>query len=299
MFMEKLPGKVVSATAFVRNFGAYARNAGSEPIHILNHGRPAWSLIATDHLNRLAKGGAGGSEQDRIALAMILDTISTQVIMTDADLNIVRLNSAARHGLMVGDDDVQGVPLGSIIAHPRYQFVLRAVERVNQTGVNEILDLDLPDHPPRSFKIKIEHYTDGVAIFFDETTAQTLVRDRYAAADAYEELMDALPGLARGVINARGVITAPSVALAQLVQTDRAKIAGMRLSSLFHTTVRSNVADAIETMLNDNVPFTMAASLQAGGIETMPVTLSMSPNPAHGRNDGAIFLLHRESGGGD
>ncbi|HEX7821508.1 MAG TPA: hypothetical protein VF463_12940 [Sphingobium sp.] len=296
MFMEKLPGKIVSATAFVRNFGAYARNAGSEPIHILNHGRPAWSLISTDYLDRLSKSGAGGDEHDRLALAMILDTITTRVIMTDGDLHVVRLNPAARHALMIGDGDVHDVPLASLLPDPRYQFVLRAVERVNQTGLSETLDLDTPELPTRTFHIKIERYANGIAIFSDETTAQTLVRDRYAVADAYEALVDALPGLARGTINARGVITAPSVALGHLVQTDPAKIMGMRLSSLFHAAVRSDVADAIETMLNDRIPFTMPASLQAGGIETTPVTLSASPHPANGRNDGAIFLLQKDAG---
>lgn len=294
MFMEKLPGKIVSATAFVRNFGAYARDSGSEPIHILNHGRPAWSLITTDYLNRLAKAGAGGSDQERAALAMVLDSIPTRVIMTDTDLHVVRINPAARHGLLIGDGDAHGVPLSSLLPNPRYGFILRAVERVNQTGVSETLDLDTPAPPMRTYHIKIERYADGVAIFADETTAQTLVRDRYAMADAYEGLMDALPGLARGTINARGVITTPSVALARLVQTEPAKIAGMRLSSLFHTTVRSEVADAIEKMLNDQTSFAMSASLQAGGIETTAVTFSASPHPSHGRNDGAIFLIQQD-----
>ncbi|MCE7797945.1 PAS domain-containing protein [Sphingobium sufflavum] len=294
MFLERLPGKVVSATAFVRNFGAYARNAGSEPIHILNHGRPAWSLITTDYLNRLAKAGAGGSEQDRVALAMILDTIPTLVIMTDGDLQIVRINSAARHALRVGDEDVHGTSLSSLIADQRYQFVLRAVERVGQTGITETLDVDTVNAPPRTYHVKVERHAEGVAIFADETTAQTLVRDRYAVADAYEDLMDALPGLARGTINARGVIATASQALADLVQTDPVKIAGMRLSSLFHTSVRTDVADAIEKMLNDRIPFTIPAKLQAGGIETMAVMLSAAPHPAHGKHDGAIFLLQKQ-----
>ncbi len=294
MVMEKLPGKVVSATAFVRNFGAYARNAGSEPIHILNHGRPAWSLIATDYLNRLAKGGAGGTDPDRAAFTMVLDTISTRVVMTDTDLHIVRINAAARHTLMLGDDEVIGMPLASLLTNQRYQFILRAVERVNQTGISETIDVDTQQQPSRSYHMKIERYAEGVAIFSEDMTAQTLVRDRYAVADAYEELMDGLPGLARGSINARGIIISPSSGLAQMAQTERGKIVGMRLSSLFHTTVRSEVADAIENMLNNRAAFTMEANLQTGGIKTLPVILSVTPNPIHGHQDGAIFLIRSD-----
>ncbi|HEX7857136.1 MAG TPA: PAS domain-containing protein [Sphingobium sp.] len=297
MFPEKLTGKVVSATAFVRNFGAYARTAGSEPIHILNHGRPAWSLIATDHLARLSDARSGGHEHDhdRLALSVVLDTITTKVIMLDADLRIIRVNPSARHAMMVDDDDIRGVPLGTIMSDIRYQFILRAIERVRDTGVSETFEVDTVSGPPRTYNVKVEMFASGIVMFADETTAQTLVRDRLNVAHVYEALMDALPGLARGTINARGVITAASPALAELVQTDPGRIVGMRLSSLFHTSVRTAVADSIETLLDDRTGFTMTAVLQAGGTETTSVMLSASPNPTHGRDDGAIFLLQKSA----
>ena len=296
MSPDKLSGKVVSATAFVRNFGAYARTAGSEPIHILNHGRPAWSLIATDHLARLADSRMGTpGDHDKQILSMILNTISTSVIMTDADLRVERVNHAARHGLLIHDADVYGKPLNDIIREPRYQFILRAVERVRDTGVSETLEVDTERAPHRTFQVKIERFGDGLAIFSEETTAQTLVRERHEAANAYETLMDALPGLARGAINPRGIISSASPALADLVQSDTGRIIGMRLSSLFHTTMRTAVTDAIEALLDDRKPFTMDARLQAGGTDTTSVTLSVSATGAHGRENGAIFLLQKRT----
>lgn len=295
MFPDKLSGKVVSATAFVRNFGAYARTAGSEPIHILNHGRPAWSLISTDHLARLADARTGVSEggHDRLALAMVLDTISTLVVMTDLDFRILRINPAARHAMLVDDDDIRGSSLSSLVSDLRYQFVLRAAERVRDTGVSETFELDTVSTPIRTFHVKVERFADGLVMFADETTAQTLVRERHDVANAYEVLMDALPGLARGVVNARGVISFASPALADLVQTEQSRIVGMRLASLFHTSVRTAISDAIEGLLDDKAPFTMPAILQGGGTDTTPVTVSASPHSAHGREDGAVFLLQK------
>ncbi|MET0364013.1 MAG: PAS domain-containing protein [Sphingobium sp.] len=294
---ENLPGKVVSATAFVRNFGAYARTAGSEPIHILNHGRPAWSLIATDYLARLsdARLPASESDEDKVALSMVLDTIPTLVIMVDGDLRIVRVNQAARHALSIHDADVRGVILGQILSDARYQFVLRTVERVRDTGISETLEIDTVTGPQRTFHVKVEWFADGLAIFSDETTAQKLVRARYDVANTYEVLMDALPGLARGTINPRAIITGSSPALANLVQTDPDRIIGMRLASLFHTSVRTAVADAIEGLLDDKTPFTMEAMLQADGTETTAVTLSASPRAGNGRDDSAIFLLQKRA----
>ncbi|MFT3966137.1 MAG: PAS domain-containing protein [Sphingobium sp.] len=297
MLPDKLAGKVVSATAFVRNFGAYARTAGSEPIHILNHGRPAWSLIATDYLTRLAetRGGSPEGDQDRLALSMILDTIPTLIVMTDPELRVIRINHSARHSLKIHDAGISGTPLSSLLPDARYQFVLRALERVQNTGVSETFEVDTANPPQRTFHVKVERFSDGLLIFADETTTQMLARERHDVANAYEMLMDALPGLARGVINPRGVITASSSALADLVQSDPGRIVGMRLSSLFHTSVRTAVTDAIDALLDDKIPFTMDALLQAGGTETTPVTLSASANPTYGREDGAIFLLQKRS----
>ncbi|HEX7873856.1 MAG TPA: PAS domain-containing protein [Sphingobium sp.] len=254
-------------------------------------------MIATDYLARLSdpRGAASESGEDKMALSLVLDAIPTQVIMVDRDLRVARINQAARHGLQIHDADIHGTPLGQIVSDMRYRFILRAVERVRDTGISETLEVDTPNSPPRSFHIKIEWFADGLAIFSDETTAQTLVRARHDVADTYETLMDALPGLARGAINPRAVITASSRALADLVQTDPDRIVGMRLSSLFHTSARTAVADAIEALLDDKTPFTMEAMLQADGTQTTPVTLSASANPTHGREDGAIFLLQKRA----
>lgn len=297
MLPEKLQGKVVSATAFVRNFGAYARNAGAEPIHILNHGRPAWSLVTTEQLERLAEAQSGpsGSESDRLTLNKVLESIHTSVIVVDRQLRIVRINSLGRKGLNVENEDAIGVPLARLLTDQRFSFILRAVERVRDTGINEELDVDTFTVPVHSYHMKIEQFPEGIAILSEDVTAQALARERYSAASIYEELMDALPGLARGTINARSVIVSASTALSHLVQTDADRIVGMRLTSLFHATVRGEVTDAVEALLADRKPFTLDTSLQTGGMNTMAVTLSATPNPLHGNDDGAIFLLQKQA----
>lgn len=296
MVPENLSGKVVSATAFVRNFGAYARTAGAEPIHILNHGRPAWSLIATEQLVRLSDTRAGGGEgqQDRMTLNMVMDTISTRVIVMDASLIVQRMNIAARHSVLLGEDEVRGVPLEQILDDPAYQFVLRAAERVRDTGDSETFELDTAAPPPRTFRVHLERFGDGLVMFSDDITAQTQVRQRHAISGAYEELMDALPGLARGTINARGIIRSASPALAQLVQSEPDRIVGMRLASLFHTAERAEVSDAIEELLSERKPFTLSSRLQAGGMTTTPVALSAAPCAVPARDGDAVFLLQRQ-----
>jgi PAS domain-containing protein len=244
---------------------------------------------------RLADAGTGGpgGAQDRMALAMVMDTIDTQVIMTDADLNIVRMNIAARHAMLVSEEDARGMPLDRALVDPSFHFILRAVERVRETGVSENFELDTMAPPLRTFRVQVECFGEGMVIFAHDITAQTQVRQRHAIASAYEELMDALPGLARGTINARGIISSASPALAELVQTDPGRITGMRIASLFHTSERGAVSDAVERLLGERRAFTMETSLQTGGMTTAPVMLSAVPSSVHARDEDATFLLQR------
>lgn len=168
---------------------------------------------------------------------------------------------------------------------------------MRDTGVSETFELDTIASPMRTFRLRVERFGEGLVIFCDDISARTQVRQRHAIASAYEELMDALPGLARGTINARGIIRTASPALAALVQTDPARIVGMRIASLFHTSERTAVGDAIEALLSERRPFTIASRLQTGGMATAPVVLSAVPCPVQARDEDATFLLQtREAG---
>ncbi len=287
------PGKTVSATVFVRNFGEYARTAAAEPIHILNHGRPAWTLVSTDYLSRVGRNGAGGKDDRVLACSMVLDALTTQVIFTDAELTVTGTNPAARHALGTTGEEAHGSPLARLMADARHALVLRAAERVRDTGIAESLDIDMQTVPLRTFKVRIEANGGGFVLLTDETTAATLVRERHVMADAYESMMDALPGFARGAINARGNLVSASTGLATLMTADPARMVNVRLSSLFHAADRVAVADAIDKVLSDRCVVTIQAALQAGGTDAVPVTLSVSPYAPHGHDNGAFFLIQR------
>jgi PAS domain-containing protein len=290
-----LPGQVVSATSFVRNFASYARSALGEPVHILNHGQVGLSLIATDLFMRFSNSPSGGPDDDRMRAKfdIVLDAVPTLVILTDDRGDVFRVNPAARRYLQVSDEETHGKPLSQLLADPRQQLIARALERVRETGIAESFEVDLSEQPAITFRVTVTRFPGGFAVFADEIAQRLAIRELEARALAYETLIDRLPKLARGTINVRGVVTDASPALAELIQSDESRIVGIRFAGLFDASSRSRITDAVEALLTGGRSFSMPAALLGRGSETMPVFVSAAPLVTHDKGVAAVFMLEQ------
>ncbi|WP_336966193.1 PAS domain-containing protein [Sphingobium aquiterrae] len=288
-----LPGQVVSATSFVRNFASYARSALGSPVHILNHGQVGLSLIATDLFLRYSAARPGSDDEGRMAakLDIVLDVVPTLVVITDDRGDIVRVNPAARRYLQLSAEAVQGIALSEILSDQSGHLVTRALERVRDTGMAEVFEIDLTEQRVNTFRVTVTRFPGGFAVLADEIAHRLAVRELEARAMAYETLIDGLPDMARGTINIRGMVTAASPALAALVQADESRIVGLRFAALFDAASRSDITDAVETLLTGGRPFAMSADLLGRGARTTPVCVSAAPLVTHDKGSGAIFLL--------
>lgn len=293
-----LPGQVVSATSFVRNFAAYARSALGEPVHILNHGQVGLSLVATDMFLRSSANRSGVADVDRLAakLDIVLDAVPTLVVITDDNGDIVRVNPAARRYLQLSDQEVRGVPFSQFLSDQNRHLITRALGRVGDTGMAEVFEVDLAAQPVNIFRVTVTRFPGGFAVFADEIAHRLAVRELEARAMAYETLIDELPDVARGTINIRGMVTQASPALAELVEADESRIVGLRFAALFDAASRSDITDAVETLLTDGRPFAMPADLLGRGARTTPVFVSAAPLVTHDRGSGAIFMLGKSGG---
>ncbi|HEX7855863.1 MAG TPA: hypothetical protein VF503_19430 [Sphingobium sp.] len=283
-----MSGQIVSASAFVRNFGAYSRTAASEPVHILHHGKAVLSLIATEHLRRLSNSRTGYLSKDRASLELVIDGMSVHVVITDPDLNVLCINPAARHACGIDSDRVN-VPLSSLLGPP-FEFILRAAERVRDSGMTETLEADTLTQPVQTFRVKIENVAGGVSIVSEEITAQSVAREQHEAVVAYDKLIDSLPGLARGTINHRGLISSTSSRLAEMIQSDTDRLVGTRLSAIFDVSARSKVTDAVEALLSDQKDFSFPTLLHTASAGKVPVVITAVSRQSR-RGQAGVFLL--------
>lgn len=292
--MDDIPsGQIVTATDLVRHFAAHSRRALNEPVHIMNHGNVSLSLISTELFRQLNRDQMHVPEGSNLAakLDVLLDLIPTQVILVDQDLKLLRINLAARRRIEVSQEEVRGLPLPQILKEFTHHFSMRRLERVRDTGVFEEFELSPPNQSSLVYKVRIMPLFKGFVLLADEITDKVTLREQDARATAYENLIDSLPGLARGNFNIRGVVTEMSSTLAAHIHLDESRIIGVRFAALFDTSNRGAVSDAIEALLISGKPFRLMAKLLGSDIQNGTVWVSAVPlNPADGQT-GGVFLI--------
>lgn len=286
------PGQVVTATALIRHFAVHSRQAMTEPVHIMNHGHVGLTLIATDLFHRLAgdQPATSGPDQDA-QLEILLDMIPTQVLLTDRDLKPVRVNLAARRRLGISEKHVGKLFLSQMLESSDAHFLLRALERVHDTGVPETFEHNVAGPPPLVCRVQAAAFPGGFIVLVDEIADRVTLRAQDARIAAYEDLIDGLPGLARGAFNVRSVITDISPALAALVGTQKGRLAGTRFATLFDASARGAINDAVEELLTHGTPFGMRARLLGGHGESQLVQVKAVPLlSASGQTEG-VFMI--------
>ena len=291
------PGHIVTATALIRHFAAHSRQAMNEPVHIMNHGHVGLTLISAELFLRLSGGQQRAAEPDHTAaqLDVLLDMIPTLVILTGQDMKVTRLNLAARQQLEVSEQEVRGVPLTQVLTGTYSHFLLRALERVRDTGVPEAFELDAIGAQPLVYQVQVAAFPGGFAVIAEKIIDRVTLRARDARVAAYENLIDSLPGLARGAFNVRGVVTDMSPALAELVGTEESRILGVRFAALFDAPNRGAIGDAMEGLLTAGKPFGMAAGLVGGnggnGAGSNAVWVDAAPLLSSDGQAGGVFLI--------
>ncbi|WP_150291486.1 PAS domain-containing protein [Sphingobium estronivorans] len=292
--LDDIPsGQIVTATALIRHFATHSRHALSEPVHIMNHGHISLSLISTELFVQLSNGQRTTLDIDDNAasLDLLLDLIATKVILVDRALNLVRINLAARKRLEVSEHEARNKPLSQLLVGPDYYFVLRALERVRDTGVAEEFELSPFGRQSWLYRVQIMPFRGGFALLADEITDRVTLRDQDARTAAYEYLIDGLPSLARGAFNLRGCVTHVSPALAQLMGTDENRILGVRFGTLFDVASRGTIGDAMENLLTSGTPFGMTAGFVGGDAGSEPIWINAAPLRTADGQTGGVFLI--------
>ncbi|KXU31755.1 hypothetical protein A0J57_17395 [Sphingobium sp. 22B] len=287
------PGQVVTATALIRHFAVHSRQAMGEPIHIMNHGHVGLTLLATDLFQRLASGRkcSSGPDHPETQLDILLDMIPTQVILTDRDLKLSRINLAARRRFGVSEKQVLGVPLAQMLAGSDSHSLLRALERVRDTGIPEAFEQNAAGPPPLVHRVQAAAFPGGFAVLADEIADRVTLRAQDARIAAYEDLIDRLPGLARGTFNVRAIVTDISPALAELVGTEKSRVVGTRFATLFGASNRGTISDAVEELLTVGKPFGMAAALVGGRPDGQTVWVNAAPLLSADGQAGGVFMM--------
>ncbi|MDB5701335.1 MAG: hypothetical protein JWL66_1534 [Sphingomonadales bacterium] len=283
-------GELATATNFVRHFGHYAASSLSKPVYIAQHGRVGWALLSAAEMTRLSGADVAPTSQDA-RFDMLLDSISTIVLLVDTDLGITRMNAAARRHFQLPEVGANPMSLTALLHEYKRTFIAEACSRVLNSGDVETFDLESARYPGRMLHFRLTPFPGGLAMTADVVTQATQSRLVLSAAAASDAAIDATPNLGRGRVDIRGTIIGVNANLISLAQSTGEKITGLKLAALFNQRSRDLVRDAIDDLLGHGNAFSIEAEMLNGVAGPTRVTVGAGAERDGGAITGAAFIV--------
>jgi PAS domain-containing protein len=283
-------GELATATDFVRHFGHYAASSRNKPVYIAQHGRVGWALLSAAQMTRLSETEGEATGQDA-RFDILLDSLSTIVVIVDTDLQITRMNCAGRRHFQVPEIGPNPVSFWTLLNEHKRAFIGQVCTRVLNSGDPETFEIDSARYPGRTLQFQIMPFPSGLAILADVVTQATRSRQLSSAAAASDMAIDAATSLGRGRVDVRGTITHVNDNLTALAQSTAEKITGLRLSALFEQGSRNMVRDAMDDLLSSGNSFTTDALMLNGTAAPVRVTIGAGAERDGASIAGAAFIV--------
>lgn len=283
-------GELATATNFVRHFGHYAASSLTKPVYIAQHGRIGWALLSAAEMTRLSGSDGEPNSQDA-RFDILLDGISTIVLLVDADLRITRMNFAGRRHFQIAEVSATPVSLMTLLHDNKRTFIGEVCLRVLNSGDTETFDIDSARFPGRTLRFQIMSFPAGLAILADDVTQAAQVRMASSAAVATDAAMDAMTVLGRGRVDIRGTISQVNDNLTALAESSADKVMGLKLSALFEQVSRTRVRDAMDGLLESGQPFSIEAAMLNSSSKAVPVTVGAGAERDGASITGATFIV--------
>lgn len=283
-------GETATATDFVRHFGHYAASSQAKPIYIAQHGRVGWALLSAAQMTRLSESDSKTLACD-VRFDILLDSISTIVLLLDESLRITRFNSAARRYFGIAG------PVGSLLTLPKLidgdhpTFIAETCTRVLTSGDTETFDIESERYPGKTLRFQVISFPAGLMVLADSVTQATRMRKLSAASAASDMAIDAAAMLGRGRVDVRGTIITVNERLTCLAQSAPDKMIGLKLPALFGQGSRNGIRDALERLLTNGEAFSIEASVLNRKGDSLPVTMGVGPERDGGSITGAAFVI--------
>lgn len=283
-------GELATATNFVRHFGHYAASSLSKPVYIAQHGRIGWALLSAAEMTRLS-GSEGEANPQDARFEILLDGISTIVMLVDTEFRITRMNFACRRHFQIAEVSASPISLIALLDENKRSFIGDVCARVLNSGDTETFDIDSVRFPGRTMHFQIMPFPAGLAILVDDVTQATQTRMASSAAAAADAAMDAMMLLGRGRVDIRGTISQVNSNLTALAESSAEKMTGLKLSALFEQASRTSVRDAMDELLEGGQPFSIEAAMLNSSSKVVPVTVGAGAERDGGSITGAAFIV--------
>lgn len=281
------PTQIVTASALVRNFGAWQDRAMTSPVYILKRGRARLVMMAADLIEQL---GASARPADEWAEERqpLLDAMREVVILLDADRVVRFANNAA-----VGCFSAEGLgePIERMLPPDIDGFLVDIIGRVQRSGLREHVEVTLGDAGTRHLSIAIVPLAGGVGLIGHDVSVLHELATANAALSAVDSALAVLDDVAKVRINLRGYLVRPTRSFARMTGLSMEALSSIRFISTIDIGSRAATADAIEQVIANRKPMRVEASLMVNGAPSRPVSIGISPLLAGPSIEGVQAML--------
>ena len=279
-----------TSTELVRSLQTIKQQLQVAPIQITSHGRDEFVVISQNHFNHLKALSNAGTEHVEAKLKLVLDTITSHIIILDNDLKIRRANKAFCDFFGHIEQEIVGQPIDILPRTANDSFLAIRARWVLDSGKAESFEIPSSHRPGRILQVHLRPWPQGVALFLSDKTDSSHLNALMLRDLAHEASLAAAGGIGSFTLKPDGEITLASEGLAKMLATTRAALRGTSIRTLLGTECVQEVKERLKG--SGSEPQIVPITYLKGGEEFAHGILSMAPfaNQAFERRIAATII---------
>lgn len=282
------PTHIVTASALVRNFGAWQDRAMTAPVYILKRGRARLVMLAADLIEQLGTSSRPPADEWAGERQPLLDAMREVVILLDPERRVRFANNAAMGWFSAGG---VGDPIERLLPPGLSGFMTDLISRVERSGLRDHVEISLDESGSRQLAMTIAPLAQGVALIGHDVSTSNELSRANAALSAVDTSLAMLDNAAKVRINLRGYLVRPTLSLASMTGLSVEALSAIRFVDVVDSASRDATASAIEQVIDTQVPMRVEAALMVKGAPTRPVSIGLSPLVVGMSVDGVQAIL--------
>ena len=236
-----VPPSSATLTEVVRDMPRVRAMLDHGPVQITSHKRNEFVMVPQEEFERMAS--LSGVEKQGIdeKLSLVLDAVSSSIIIMDNTLRIRRTNKAFLDYFGYRESDVIGHQLAGLAKTATDNYLVNCIKQVQESGREKRFEMASSHREGRFIHFTIRPWPGGVALFADDITEQTRATEHVMQELARDQASKHIGGIGSGVLDANGVIRNASLGLAVLLGVRRRLLIGASIYRVLSPACREQV----------------------------------------------------------
>ena len=285
--------KAVTSTRLVRDLQSVKNQLRHGPLRVTTHGKDDFVLVSKDEFERLTSLRDTDAESLDHKLRVVMDSISTLILIVDRNLTVRRANKAWRIHLEVEDQEIVGRDIRDFLTTTADLYLFQRIKNVLATQVEESFEMPSSHRVGRVNHYVIRPWPNGVAFFATDVTERIRATERILRNAAFDKAIEAVDHIAIGGVDETGKFIFATESLSSLIGSSRDTLLDASLFSILDRECRASLEEALDYRGMDTQVLDVRYMRYRGELRKARLALSPYSGQSHGHCF-SIALIDRE-----